>query len=215
MGHTGRRAGSKVSGLLGVASTPLLLPSGEVTQCCILAGPAMKPSCKEWDSKNQRWPFQLVYIHSPCLQNVMHVSQTFVKQCTSICAPLFHLTSWGIVSHPILQVRNLDPEMNPATRAVIPLSPQFYGPSRDHPRQVPAPEDPECPSTLMCMECHYPERSQASALSYMIGAIGSAAGSAAWVQIQALPINSSVTLSKLLNLFQANYLIFSIPRRGI
>lgn len=49
----------------------------------------------------------------------------------------------------------------------------------------------------------------------MTVAVSSAVGSAAWVQILALPLDSSVTLSKLLNLFQANYLIFSICKKRV
>lgn len=84
--HTGRRAGDtplteekhKVSGLLGVASTQLPLPSREVTPCSIgRALAVIKPSGKEQDPKNQRWLFLLVHIYSPCLQNVIHVPQTF------------------------------------------------------------------------------------------------------------------------------------------
>lgn len=82
----------------------------------------------------------------------------------------------------------------------------FYGPpGTPHTKSLPQRVQSTFP--FMCTDAITQKKSQASAPFYMIVMVSSPVGSAAWVQILTLTRNSSVTLSKLLKLFQANYLL--------
>lgn len=90
----GKSEGSILStdeNLFRVARMQMLLPS-QMTQCCIL-GVSMSPQ-QGRSFKTETWPFQLIYIYSPYLQNGIHVSQTFYStvQATPISFnPLTHI----------------------------------------------------------------------------------------------------------------------------
>lgn len=87
-------------------------------------------------------------------------------------------------------------------------------PSRDHPHGLTAPQVVlPAPAPLMCVNAIAQKDPRLLPFPMIVVIISSAAGSAAWVPISALPRNSSVTLYKVLNPFQADYLIFSTCKK--
>lgn len=162
----------------------------------------------EWSShlskgiihKNTGGRFELIYIYSASLQNVIYKSQTFLQQCTQASRHLlFHLIPWDMLLQP-----HLTGETVVAWRwAQPPKAPRFYCSSGDH---VPPTNSLHqmvltAPITLGDTQMPSPKKvpgfcpslyDSADKFSCRVSCLGSN---------MAVPTNTSVTLCTLLNLF--------------
>ena len=77
MVHTGKRAGGVPSQMGSVACSGGLEHRWLLPARCRLLG-VIQPSQQRDSSKNQNWLFQVSYIYSASLQNVIYESQTFL-----------------------------------------------------------------------------------------------------------------------------------------